>query len=216
LQLHGKSIHDVLELTVTEAAAWFAQTGEREKLSDPLEILEEVGLGYLRLGQPLNTLSGGESQRLKLVSHLADKSVVAGVSPANKNRAAGTAASTEKTVGNLFIFDEPTTGLHFDDVAILLQLFQRLIDAGHSLVVIEHNLEVIKCADWIIDLGPEAGNEGGEVVAVGTPERVAKVERSHTGRFLRDVIPSAVQGSRRESFKVTPRAPSTPLRYDQD
>src|SRR5436309_1278946 len=182
IQLHGKSIHDVLELTVTEAAAWFAQVGEREKLSDPLEILEEVGLGYLRLGQPLNTLSGGESQRLKLVSHLADKSV----SPAKKNDAAGTAASTEKTVvGNLFIFDEPTTGLHFDDVAILLQLFQRLIDAGHSLVVIEHNLEVIKCADWIIDLGPEAGDEGGEVVAVGTPERVAKVERSYTGRFLR-------------------------------
>src|SRR5207237_4192549 len=99
-------------------------TGEREKLSDPLEVLEEVGLGYLRLGQPLNTLSGGESQRLKLVSHLADTSVVAGVSPANKNRAAGTAASTKEKVGNLFIFDEPTTGLHFDDVAILLQLFQ--------------------------------------------------------------------------------------------
>ena len=212
IQLHGKSIHEVLELTVTEAAAWFAQIGKREKLSDPLEILEEVGLGYLRLGQPLNTLSGGESQRLKLVSHLADKSM----SPAKKNDAAGTAASTEKTVGNLFIFDEPTTGLHFDDVAILLQLFQRLIDAGHSLVVIEHNLEVIKCADWIIDLGPEAGDEGGEVVAVGTPERVAKVERSHTGRFLRDVIPSTVEGSRRESFKVTPRAPSTPLRYAQD
>src|SRR5437868_1812344 len=216
IQLHGKSIHDVLELTVTEAAAWFAQIGEREKLSDPLEILEEVGLGYLRLGQPLNTLSGGESQRLKLVSHLADKSVVAGVSPANKNRAAGTAVSTEKTVGNLFIFDEPTTGLHFDDVAILLQLFQRLIDAGHSLVVIEHNLEVIKCADWIIDLGPEAGDDGGEVVAVGTPERVAKVEKSHTGRFLKSVIPSAVEGSRRQSFKVTQRDPSTPLRYAQD
>src|SRR4029077_20490004 len=119
IQLHGKSIHDVLELTVTEAAAWFAQIGEHEKLSDPLEILEEVGLGYLRLGQPLNTLSGVESQRLKLVSHLAHKSV----SPAKKNNGAGTAASTEKTVGNLFIFDEPTTGLHFDDVAILLQLF---------------------------------------------------------------------------------------------
>jgi excinuclease ABC subunit A len=215
IQLHGKSIHDVLEWTVTEAAAWFTQIGERERLSDPLEILEEVGLGYLRLGQALNTLSGGESQRLKLVSHLADKSVLAGVSPAKKNGAAGTAASTEKTVGNLFIFDEPTTGLHFDDVAILLQLFQRLIDAGHSLVVIEHNLEVIKCADWIIDLGPEAGDEGGEVVAVGTPERVAKVEKSHTGRFLRDVIPSAVEGSRRESFKVT-RDPSTPLRYAED
>jgi excinuclease ABC subunit A len=214
IQLHGKSIHDVLELTVTEATAWFAQIGEREKLSDPLEILEEVGLGYVRLGQPLNTLSGGESQRLKLVSHLADKSVVAGVSPPKKNGAAGTAASTEKIVGNLFIFDEPTTGLHFDDVAILLQLFQRLIDAGHSLLVIEHNLEVIKCADWIIDLGPEAGAEGGEVVAVGTPEQVAKVERSHTGKFLKHVIPSAVAGSRRENFKVTPREHL--LRYVQD
>src|SRR5438477_8470896 len=184
IQLHGKSMHDVLELTVTEAADWFAQVGEREKLSDPLEILEEVGLGYLRLGQPLNTLSGGESQRLKLVSHLADKSV----SPAKKNAAAGTAASTEKTVGNLFIFDEPTTGLHFDDVAILLQLFQRLIDAGHSLVGIEHNLEVIKCADWIIDLGPEAGDAGGEVVAVGRPEQIARTGNSHTGRFLLRVL----------------------------
>src|SRR5438876_8425412 len=222
IQLHGKSIHDVLELTVREATAWFAQIGEREKLSDPLEILEEVGLGYLRLGQPLNTLSGGESQRLKRVSRLADKSVVAGVSPAKKNGAAGTAAPTEKTVGNLFIFDEPTTGLHFDDVAILLLLFQRLIDAGHSLVVIEHNLEVIKCADWIIDLGPEAGAEGGEVVAVGTPEQVAKVERSHTGKFLKHVIqsenafPARSEGSRRNSVKVTPRDPSTLLRYAQD
>ncbi|MGB9155413.1 MAG: excinuclease ABC subunit UvrA, partial [Chthoniobacterales bacterium] len=188
IRVHGKSIHDVLELTVTEAAAWFAQIGEREKLSDPLEVLEEVGLGYLRLGQPLNTLSGGESQRLKLVSHLTDKSVMTGVSPASKNRAAGTAASTEKPLGNLFIFDEPTTGLHFDDVAMLLKLFQRLIDAGHSLVVIEHNLEVIKCADWIIDLGPEAGDEGGEVVAAGTPEQVGKIERSHTGRILRMVL----------------------------
>src|SRR5438132_8497587 len=170
IQLRGKSIHDVLELTVTEAAAWFVQIGEREKLSDPLEVLEEVGLGYLRLGQPLNTLSGGESQRLKLVSHLAGSGGARfNASPARTSR------------GNLFIFDEPTTGLHFDDVAMLLQLFQRLIDAGHSLVVIEHNLEVIKCADWIIDLGPEAGDEGGEIVAAGTPEQVANAERSHTG-----------------------------------
>ena len=182
IQLHGKSIHDVLELTVTEAAAWFAQIGEREKLSDPLEILEEVGLGYLRLGQPLNTLSGGESQRLKLVSHLADKSVVAGVSPAKKNDAIGTAASTGKTVGNLFIFDEPTTGLHFDDVAILLQLFQRLIDAGHSLVVIEHNLEVIKCADWIIDLGParNSGGGGARVSAAGATSQYLERRRVST------------------------------------
>src|SRR5437016_6623962 len=175
IQLHEKSIHEVLELTVTEAAAWFAQIGEREKLSDPLEVLEEVGLGYLRLGQPLNTLSGGESQRLKLVSHLTG---VKGHAP----------PKAIDSPGDLFIFDEPTTGLHFDDVAILLQLFQRLIDAGHSLVVIEHNLEVIKCADWIVDLGPEAGDDGGEVVAVGTPEQIAKVERSHTGKFLARVL----------------------------
>src|SRR5437016_3859488 len=209
IELHGKSIHDVLELTVTEAAAWFAQIGEREKLSDPLEILEEVGLGYLRLGQPLNTLSGGESQRLKLVSHLADTGGTRFCASTDERKLVSSR-------GNLFIFDEPTTGLHFDDVAILLQLFQRLIDAGHSLVVIEHNLEVIKCADWIIDLGPEAGDEGGEVVAVGRPERVAKVEKSHTGRFLKSVITSAVEGSRRESFKITQPDPSTPLRYAQD
>src|SRR6185295_7652101 len=141
VKVHDKSIHDVLDLTVTEAIQFFALIGEQKNLSDPLDVLEEVGLGYLRLGQPLNTLSGGESQRLKLVRHLTD---------------ARSEESNGKG-GSLFIFDEPTTGLHFDDVAILLQLFQRLVKAGHSLVVIEHNLEVIKCADWIIDLGPEAG-----------------------------------------------------------
>src|SRR5439155_8810779 len=116
------------------------------------KVLEEVGLGYLRLGQPLNTLSGGESQRLKLVRHLAEIGERKPDTGKNGNAR-----------GNLFIFDEPTTGLHFDDVAMLLQLFQRLVDRGHSLVVIEHNLEVIKCADWIVDLGPEAGDAGGEV-----------------------------------------------------
>ena len=171
VRLHEKSIHDVLELTVSEAIQFFAQTAEDcgAKISNGLKVLDEVGLGYLRLGQPLNTLSGGESQRLKLVGHLSD--------------ASGTR--------NLFIFDEPTTGLHFDDVAMLLQLFQRLVDRGHSLVVIEHNLEVIKCADWIIDLGPEAGDAGGEVVATGTPEEITKVENSHTGKFLRHVLGSA-------------------------
>ncbi len=171
VRLHEKSIHDVLELTVSEAIQFFAQIAEDcgAKISNGLKVLDEVGLGYLRLGQPLNTLSGGESQRLKLVGHLSD--------------ASGTR--------NLFIFDEPTTGLHFDDVAMLLQLFQRLVDRGHSLVVIEHNLEVIKCADWIIDLGPEAGDAGGEVVAVGAPEQIAKVENSHTGKFLRGVLGSA-------------------------
>src|SRR5258707_7935609 len=204
VQFRGKSIHDILELTISEAIQFFASVGQRridevpspqssgrdrdweerreadakrqvrvdpcKQISDGLKVLEEVGLGYLRLGQPLNTLSGGESQRLKLVGHLSDTS--------------GT--------GNLFIFDEPTTGLHFDDVAMLLQLFQRLVDRGHSLVVIEHNLEVIKSADWIVDLGPEAGDAGGEVVATGTPEQIARAENSHTGKFLRTVLPSAV------------------------
>jgi excinuclease ABC subunit A len=171
VKVYGKSIHDVLDMTVSEAIQFFAQIGESEKLGDKLDVLDEVGLGYLRLGQPLNTLSGGESQRLKLVRHLSDES--------------------ENAHGNLFIFDEPTTGLHFDDVAILMRLFQRLVASGNTLVVIEHNLEVIKCADWIIDLGPEAGDEGGELVAAGTPEAVAKVEASHTGQFLRKVLGSA-------------------------
>ena len=183
IKLKGKSIHDVLELTVHEAIQFFAQIGEVKTLSQPLDVLDEVGLGYLRLGQPLNTLSGGESQRLKLVRHLAD----------SKNVERGTNGDGAR--GNLFIFDEPTTGLHFDDVAMLLQVFQRLVDAGHSLIVVEHNLEVIKCADWVVDLGPEAGDAGGEVVAAGTPEQIAKIEKSHTGKFLRSVIPNKREGS---------------------
>jgi excinuclease ABC subunit A len=192
VKVYGKSIHDVLEMTVSEAIQFFAQIGESEKLGDKLDVLDEVGLGYLRLGQPLNTLSGGESQRLKLVRHLSDE------------RAEG-----ESSTGNLFIFDEPTTGLHFDDVAILMRLFQRLVQSGNTLVVIEHNLEVIKCADWIIDLGPEAGDEGGQLVAAGTPEAVAKVEASHTGRFLRGILsgrvgvsPADRRVSRRYSFEA--------------
>ena len=185
VQLRSKSIHDVLELTVSEAIQFFAQIGEEKTLSDPLDVLDEVGLGYLRLGQPLNTLSGGESQRLKLIKHLTD-----------------THSTNGDRARDLFIFDEPTTGLHFDDVAILLQLFQRLVDRGHSIIVIEHNLEVIKSADWIVDLGPEAGDEGGEVVAVGTPEQIAKIEESHTGRFLRAVIPSEREGPRKRSSEI--------------
>ncbi|HEY5992724.1 MAG TPA: excinuclease ABC subunit UvrA [Candidatus Udaeobacter sp.] len=183
VQLQGRSIHDVLELTVNEAIQFFAQIGEESasKISAGLKVLEEVGLGYLRLGQPLNTLSGGESQRLKLVGHLAATGNAERPTP-NVERPNG------RALGNLFIFDEPTTGLHFDDVAMLLGLFQRLVDRGHSIVVIEHNLEVIKCADWIIDLGPEAGDAGGEVVATGTPEQIARVEHSHTGKFLRRVF----------------------------
>src|SRR4030095_17037749 len=176
VQVHGKSIHDVLELTISEAIHFFTQTGEDcgARISAGLKVLEEVGLGYLRLGQPLNTLSGGESQRLKLVGHLAETKNVQ--------------TPNGKALGALFIFDELTTGLHFDDVAMLLRLFQQLVDRGHSIVVIEHNLEVIKCSDWIVDLGPEAGDAGGAAGVVGTPEQIAKVENSHTGRFLRNVI----------------------------
>ncbi|CAN5646658.1 excinuclease ABC subunit UvrA [soil metagenome] len=173
VKLYGRSIHDVLELTVSEAIQFFAQIGESEKLGDHLDVLDEVGLGYIRLGQPLNTLSGGESQRLKLVAHLG-------------HHARGENGDSPR--GKLFIFDEPTVGLHFDDVALLLKVFQRLVESGNSIVVIEHNLEVMKCADWIIDLGPEAGDDGGKLVAAGTPEQVAEVPASHTGRFLRGVL----------------------------
>ena len=161
----GKSIADVLELTVSEAAAFFA--GDREVL-DCLEPLVAVGLEYLRLGQPVPTLSGGEAQRLKLAGHLAD------------NRRMSPIA------GSLFLFDEPTTGLHFEDVAKLLGAFKRLLDAGHSLVVIEHNLDVIRAADWILDLGPEGGERGGRLVVAGTPDEVMRCESSHTGRALQD------------------------------
>ncbi|MDR3406476.1 MAG: excinuclease ABC subunit UvrA [Chthoniobacter sp.] len=165
IQVCGKSIHDVLSLTVTEAIKFFRGLGE-DRVADPLATLDEVGLGYLTLGQPLNVLSGGESQRLKLVERLV----------------------TQREEKALLIFDEPTTGLHFDDVALLVRVFDRLVEQGNSLLVIEHNLEVIKCADWVIDLGPEAGDEGGLVVAIGTPEEVSQVEASHTGRFLRAVL----------------------------
>jgi excinuclease ABC subunit A len=191
VQLHGKSIHDILQLTVSEAIQFFAQIGESEKLGNPLDVLEEVGLGYLRLGQPLNTLSGGESQRLKLVRHLADESA-----RAKQNAAAR---------GNLLIFDEPTTGLHFDDVAMLMKLFQRLVEAGNTIIVIEHNLEVIKCADWVIDLGPEAGDEGGKLVAAGTPEAVARIDASHTGLFLREVLRKGSAGCQPAARGSLPR-----------
>jgi excinuclease ABC subunit A len=203
VQLDGKSIHDVLELTISEAIQFFAHTGEDcgTRISDRLKVLDEVGLGYLRVGQPLNTLSGGESQRLKLVAHLSDAS----------------------GARNLFIFDEPTTGLHFDDVAVLLRLFQRLVDRGHSLVVIEHNLEVIKCADWIVDLGPEAGGAGGEVVAMGTPEEIGQSENSHTGRFLRQVLSNSRKAlpviPMREDGGGPPKFPcefERPFAYAQD
>jgi excinuclease ABC subunit A len=161
--LNGKNIVEVLGMTVTEAIGFFA---EQERIRARLQVLDDVGLGYIRLGQPANTLSGGEAQRVKLASHLADQ---------NEDH-------------TLFIFDEPTTGLHFDDIAKLLRAMNALIERGHSVIAIEHNLDVIKCADWVIDLGPEAGDRGGEIVAEGTPETIAQVERSYTGQFLRPLL----------------------------
>jgi excinuclease ABC subunit A len=171
----SKSIADVLDLTVSEALAFFAADAE---VCLRLAPLAEVGLDYLRLGQPVPTLSGGEAQRLKLAGHLAESAARRKTSP---KKAAPAAAPGR---GSLFLFDEPTTGLHFDDVAKLLGAFQRLIDAGHSVLVIEHNLDVIRAADWIIDLGPEGGEAGGAVVCVGTPAEVTRAAASHTGRAL--------------------------------
>jgi excinuclease ABC subunit A len=169
------SIADLLEATVDEAILVFLSfihTPPGRRALRSLNLLQEVGLGYVRLGQPLNTLSGGESQRLKLAGHLAEF-------------AHADAADSKPT---LFLFDEPTTGLHFEDVRVLLKVFQRLVDAGHSVLVIEHNLDVIRSADWLIDLGPEGGEEGGRLVAQGTPEQVAACATSHTGRALRETF----------------------------
>jgi excinuclease ABC subunit A len=165
VKVNGRSIYDVLELTVDEAIRFFPR---EEKLGQALWQLQQVGLGYLRLGQPATTLSGGEAQRLKIARELA--------------------LTSRKSGKKLYIMDEPTTGLHLEDIRRLAQVFDRLVDAGHTLVLIEHNLDVIKLADWVIDLGPEAGDRGGEIVAVGRPEDLAKVERSHTGRWLRTVL----------------------------
>ncbi|HXT41826.1 MAG TPA: excinuclease ABC subunit UvrA, partial [Candidatus Angelobacter sp.] len=189
------SIADMLEATVDEAIeflAAFAASRPARRAVGKLQLLREVGLGYLRLGQPINTLSGGESQRLKLVSHLAES--VAAVYDRRQEslpQEDGGHRPPLQQKSTLFLFDEPTTGLHFDDVRVLLKVFQRLVDAGHSVIVIEHNPDVIKCADWVIDLGPEAGEEGGQIVAQGTPEDVAACAQSHTGRFLREVLGGA-------------------------
>ena len=187
------SIADLLDATVDEAIDFlnsFVSSKPAQRAVGSLQLLQEVGLGYLRLGQPINTLSGGENQRLKLVSHLAESAAAVydcrASFPEDKNSGGHRLPLAEKPT--LFLFDEPTTGLHFDDVRVLLQVFQRLVNAGHSVIVIEHNLDVIKCADWLIDLGPEAGDEGGQIVAQGTPEDVAVWDASHTGHFLREVL----------------------------
>jgi excinuclease ABC subunit A len=163
VRYHGKNIHDVLQMTVREALAFFVNV---PKVTAKLKVLNEIGLGYLRLGQSATTLSGGEAQRLKLAAHL----------------------TRTENQGILYILDEPTTGLHFDDIAKLLAAFRKLLESGASLLVIEHNLDVIKSADWVIDLGPEGGEQGGKIIATGTPEQVARNPQSHTGRFLARVL----------------------------
>ena len=163
VKYRGRSVHQVLEMTVREALTFFSAS---PKVLRRLQVLDEIGLGYLRLGQPATTLSGGEAQRIKIAAHLSS-------------------FGGERV---LYILDEPTTGLHFDDIAKLLAAFRKLVEAGHTLLVIEHNLDVIKTADYIIDLGPEGGAAGGEVVATGTPEQIVQAEGSHTGRALRDVL----------------------------
>ena len=184
IRYRGKNVHEVLEMTVDEAKKHFdpvapgldkMQTRLHEKICAKLGLLSEVGLGYLRLGQPLNQLSGGEAQRIKLLRYLSDK--------ADEEKKSGSTHDAARTT-RLFILDEPTTGLHFEDIRLLLGVLQRLVNQGDSLVVIEHNLEVLKCADWLIDLGPEAEREGGRIVAAGTPEEVAATAASHTGKFL--------------------------------
>jgi len=191
-----KSIADVLDLTVSEALAFFRDDAE---VCLRLAPLADVGLDYLRLGQPVPTLSGGEAQRLKLAGHLAENAVreqsaLAMERRARRNEAAGRPVPRKSALGSLFLFDEPTTGLHFDDVAKLLRAFRRLIDAGHSLLVIEHNLDVVRAADWIIDLGPEGGDAGGSIVCVGTPDQVMRVAASHTGRALLEAADDASFG----------------------
>jgi excinuclease ABC subunit A len=163
VRYRDKNIHDVLNMTVKDAIDFFA---DRSSMRKRLQVLADTGLGYLKLGQPANTLSVGEGQRLKLARHIAE----------------GDSSHT------LFIFDEPTTGLHFHDISMLVDCFNTLVDMGNSVVVIEHNMEVIKCADYIIDLGPEGGEEGGQVVACGPPEQIMAAKESYTGRFLKKYL----------------------------
>ena len=159
----GKTIADVLDMTVDEALEFFENV---PKIKNKIKTLSEVGLGYIKLGQPSTTLSGGEAQRVKLATELSKK-------------------ATGKT---LYILDEPTTGLHMADVHRLIDILQRLVDTGNSIIVIEHNLDLIKTCDYIIDLGPEGGDNGGNIVQVGTPEQVVKNEKSYTGRFLKKYL----------------------------
>jgi excinuclease ABC subunit A len=165
----GRTIREVLDLTVSDAILFF---GDSPRLGEKFHLLTSIGLGYLRLGQPATTLSGGEAQRLKIAAEV-------------KNR------SSRDT---LYILDEPTTGLHLDDIKKLLNVLNKLVDAGHTVLVVEHHLDVIKTADWVIDLGPEGGEAGGYIVAEGRPEQVAEADLSHTGRFLRSLFSQEKNG----------------------
>jgi excinuclease ABC subunit A len=169
VQFKGKSIADVLDMTVEEGAEFFSAV---PAVRDKLETLVKVGLGYIKVGQQATTLSGGEAQRVKLAKEL----------------------SRRATGRTLYILDEPTTGLHFHDVAKLLEVLHELVEQGNTVVVIEHNLEVIKTADWVIDLGPEGGDGGGEIVAVGRPEDIVKEKRSYTGQFLKELLERRPKG----------------------
>ena len=165
VKFQDKNIYDILEMTVNQAIEFFTEHGQK-KIVKKLTPLQDVGLGYIKLGQSSSTLSGGENQRVKLAYYLGQ----------------------EKQQPTLFVFDEPTTGLHFHDIKTLLKAFNALIEKGHSVVIIEHNMDVIKCADYVIDLGPEGGKAGGQLVCAGTPEEIAACEASYTGRFLRDKL----------------------------
>ena len=170
VEYRKKSIYDVLELTVDDAIQFFSEDAKSktaQKIVEKLYPLQNVGLGYIKLGQPSSTLSGGESQRIKLASFIGNE-------------------SKEKPC--FFIFDEPTTGLHFHDIHVLLQAFDALIKNGHTVLVIEHNMDVIKCADWIIDMGPEGGDKGGNVMFSGTPEELITKKDLHTAQFLRSKL----------------------------
>jgi excinuclease ABC subunit A len=166
VRFRGLSIADVLDLTVEDAVGIFEN---QPRIAGKLETLRDVGLGYLHLGQSATTLSGGEAQRVKLATEL----------------------SKRDTGRTLYILDEPTTGLHFEDVRLLLDVLHRLVDRGNTVLVIEHNLDVIKTADWILDLGPDGGGRGGTIVAAGTPEMVASIPESHTGRYLGPLLRAA-------------------------
>ena len=163
MRFKGKSIADILDMTINQAVEFFDSI---PAILKKIKVLQEVGLGYIKLGQPSSTLSGGESQRVKLATELARKS----------------------TGNTVFILDEPTTGLHFEDIEVLLDVLNRLVEKGNTMIVIEHNMDVIKCADYIIDMGPEGGAAGGRLMATGTPEHVSETPGSITGRFLKDEL----------------------------